>query len=129
MVKGRKHCIVPSCHSYLEKGMFSFPKEDYKKRLWLEAINLDSHKPGDTVCIKHFREKYDFCKSPFGNGFKYKLAADAVPNLLLPEKLQVVNSNEEIGQNIGENMQDCLHKSEQTHLINIKNESVDKIQG
>ena len=130
MVK-KKRCIVPSCDSYLEKGMFSFPKEDSKKKLWLEAINLDSHGPYDVVCIKHFREKYDYCKSPYGNGsgFKYKLAEDAVPNLFLPEKLKVVNSNEEIGQNFGENIQDCQNKSEQTPLINIKNESVDEIQG
>ena len=69
--------------------MFSFPKIAYMKKLWLEALNIDSHKPGDMVCIKHFREKYDYCK--MGTGNKFKLAYDAVPNLYLPEKSHVSN--------------------------------------
>ena len=86
----KKHCKVQSCESYLEKGMFGFPKENSLKKLWLEALNIDSHAIGDKVCIKHFREKYDYCK--MGTGNRFKLAYDAVPNLYLPEKSHVSNS-------------------------------------
>ena len=76
-----KKCIVPSCELAYSKGMFSFPKDESKKRKWLEAIKLDGHGPWDVVCFNHFREKYDYCKK--ANGF-FKLAYDAIPSLRLP---------------------------------------------
>ena len=84
---GRKyHCIVPCCDSFLDKGIFHFPKNDSLKKLWIEALKLNSVGPSALVCIKHFREKYDYCKVSYGTGFRYKLSEDAVPNLCLPEK-------------------------------------------
>ena len=84
---GRKyHCIVPCCDSYLDKGIFHFPKNDSLKKLWIEALKLNSVGPSALVCIKHFREKYDYCKVSYGTGFRYKLSEDAIPNLCLPEK-------------------------------------------
>ena len=52
----KTHCSVPSCDSYLEKGLFKFPQKESLKKLWLKALNMDSHVQRDTVCIKHFRE-------------------------------------------------------------------------
>ena len=85
----KNHCCVPGCESYLDKGMFGFPKDLNLKRLWLEALNLESHGLKEAVCIKHFRKKYDYCEMTYGTGFRYKLSKDAVPNLCLPEKSHI----------------------------------------
>merc|ERR1712061_903573 len=69
--------------------MFGFPQDVNFKRLWLEALNLESHGLRDSVCIKHFRKKYDYCEMTYGTGFRYKLSKDAVPNLCLPEKSHI----------------------------------------
>ena len=89
----KRHCCVPCCDSYINKGLFKFPQKESLKRLWLEALNMDSHGPRDIVCIKHFREKFDYCKMPYGSGFKYKLAEDAVPNLFLPGNSHLLDTD------------------------------------
>ena len=89
----KRHCCVLCCDSYINKGLFKFPQKESLKRLWLEALNMDYHAPRDTVCIKHFREKYDYCKMTYGTGFRYKLAEDAVPNLFLPGTSHLLNTD------------------------------------
>ena len=85
--KTRKiHCCVPLCESYLQRGNFQFPTDMNLKAKWLAALNLKSHGPRDTVCFKHFREKFDYCMQPRLDTFIYKLSSDAVPSLCLPLK-------------------------------------------
>ena len=67
----KRRCVVPCCDSFMDKGLFYFPQKTPLKRLWLEALNLDSHAPEDKVCLKHFREKYDYCKVQLATGFRY----------------------------------------------------------
>ena len=78
-----KRCCVPFCESHMQKGMFQFPKDITLKQKWLDILKLDSHGLWDVVCIKHFREKYDYCQ--LANSGKFKLAKDAVPSLCLPQ--------------------------------------------
>ena len=82
----KQHCCVPLCESYLQRGMFKFPKDRNLKAKWLTAVNLEVHRPGDLVCFKHFREKFDYCMQPRLDTFIYKLSSDAVPSLCLPLK-------------------------------------------
>ena len=84
--KVKRHCCVPLCESYLQRGMFKFPKDRNLKAKWLTAVNLEVHRPGDLVCFKHFREKFDYCMQPRLDTFIYKLSSDAVPSLCLPLK-------------------------------------------
>ena len=86
------HCCVPLCDSYLQRGNFEFPKNANLKAKWLTALNLESHRPRDTVCFKHFREKYDYCMQPRLDSFIYKLSSDAVPSLNLPLKSHLVST-------------------------------------
>ena len=76
-----KRCVVPLCNLKFSKGMFTFPSDVSRKKSWLEALELDSHRPGDRVCFNHFRERFDYCKR--ADGF-FKLAYDAIPSLHLP---------------------------------------------
>ena len=77
----KRRCIVPQCNLTFSYGMFTFPSDVSRKKSWLEALELDSHRPGDRVCFNHFRERFDFCKK--ANGV-FKLAYDAIPSLYLP---------------------------------------------
>ena len=81
MSKIKKRCLVSLCNLSFAKGMFKFPKDISQKKLWLDALKLNSHGPSDTVCFNHFRERFDYCKKPNG---VFKLANDAIPSLHLP---------------------------------------------
>ena len=93
-----RKCVISSCESYSNKGMFQFPKNLDLKRKWLDALNMDSHQPKDTVCKKHFND--NFYILPNGN---YKLNREAVPSLCLPssshQSLSEQNKNYAVSSN------------------------------
>jgi hypothetical protein len=53
-------CIVPECFSYGNRGYFSFPKNEERRKLWFEILGLWKSlqlRPGQCVCYRHFDEK------------------------------------------------------------------------
>ena len=75
---GRRKCVA--CGNLLQEGKGTFfsipPNEKYRKK-WLEALNITQVRPGNKVCIKHFKPT-DFAK---GHGTIKRLRANAVPCL------------------------------------------------
>ena len=84
----KRHCKVPFCDSFLENGLFSFPKDISLKKEWLEVLNLPAHGPSDKVCLNHFKPKFDYCQDAIG---RYILSKDAIPSLCLPPKSHFKN--------------------------------------
>ena len=71
-----KSCAVPSCQS--KCGQFSFPKDPTQKLKWLECLNMDSHKPGDMICKRHFNpDQYYINKD---SKRPYRLIHNSVPS-------------------------------------------------
>ena len=70
-----KSCAVPSCQS--KCGRFSFPTDPAQKLKWLESLNMDSHKPGDKICIKHFNEDQYYINTDSSR--PYRLIQNSVP--------------------------------------------------
>ena len=106
----KRHCKVPFCDSFLENGLFSFPKDISLKKEWLEVLNLPAHGPSDKVCFYHFKPKFDYCQDTCG---RYVLSKDAIPSLCLPPKSHFKNGPKsfmsEKNSNIhGESMQTVL---------------------
>ena len=70
----------------METGLFSFPTNAKRKKLWLKALKMTSHRPADKVCFKHFENHGPnmFYQIEKPEKTLYRLAQNAVPVKNLP---------------------------------------------
>ena len=58
-----KCCVVDCRSDYAVEErttVFSFPKEEILRKIWIKFVNRKNYKPtlSSFICIKHFQEKY-----------------------------------------------------------------------
>ena len=83
--KNLKRCVVPFCDTRASSGLSKFPqKDENRKNIWLELLEIKEVKLNDRICHKHFTEN-DF------QNFKNRrvLSPKAVPSLHLPQHIQI----------------------------------------
>ena len=74
----KRKCCVPGCHFFGELSGGKFPVNEFQRSAWLSAFQMAHARPGDRVCLNHFKEddfiQYDKSK---------RLKKHVVPSLFL----------------------------------------------
>ena len=53
-----KKCVFPYCQTVDTKGLFRFPKDECRRKEWLEICELTEVKEFDVICKNHFHPKF-----------------------------------------------------------------------
>ena len=91
-------CCVVKCHSYCagqEKlTVFSFPKEEHLRKIWIRFVNRKDWEPTNSsyICIKHFEDKY-YQKGEGNKRFRLIKTLKPVPTMFDPSNSNFQNSS------------------------------------
>ena len=87
----KKHCSVPGCNFEGECGLFKFPTNQTKRKIWMENLRMSTS--NGLVCFNHF-ENYHYSKSEDSSSrYSYYLIRGASPKKCFEELSQYSVSN------------------------------------
>ena len=91
-------CCAVNCRSNCageeKTTVFSFPKEEHLRKIWIKFVNRKDWEPTNSsyICIKHFEDKY--CQKIEGNKqFQLTKTLKPVPTIFDPSNPNFQNSS------------------------------------
>ena len=79
----KKRCVLQFCNYYDSDGLFGFPRKNFVKKKWLEALGLieEDLKKDSRVCKQHFHPSHILECSKSTQRLRLKIGAIPTMNL------------------------------------------------